>query len=76
MIEEAERELEHESIKQEEAKKYHPEIITVDNSFIEVTGNRIKPDLTEVIEPESDESKKKTYMIKDRTGQIQVKARE
>ena len=38
--------------------------------------NSIKPDLTEVIEPESEESKKKTYMIKDRMGQIQVKARE
>jgi hypothetical protein len=35
---------------------------------------RIKPDLTEVVEP--DDSKKKTYMIKDQTGQIQVKTRE
>jgi flagellar basal body-associated protein FliL len=76
MIEQAERELEHEAIKQEEAKRYHPEVITVDNTFIEVTGHRIKPDLTEVIEPESEESKKKTYMIKDETGTIQVKARE
>ena len=75
MIEEAERELEHEAIKQEEAKKYHPED-PIANSYTEVTGDRIKPDLTEVIEPESEESKKKTYMIKDRTGQIQVKARE
>ena len=75
MIEEAERELEHEAIKQEEAKRYHPEETTA-TSYTEVTGDRIKPDLTEVIEPESDESKKKTYMIKDRTGQIQVKARE
>ena len=35
--------------------------------------NRIRPDLTEVIEPE--DSKKKTYMIKDPTGHIQVKSR-
>jgi len=34
---------------------------------------RIRPDLTEVIEPE--DSKKKTYMIKDPTGHIQVKSR-
>jgi hypothetical protein len=75
MIEEAERELEHEAIKQEEAKRYHPEETTA-TSYTEVTGDRLKPDLTEVIEPESEESKKKTYMIKDRMGQIQVKARE
>jgi hypothetical protein len=75
MIEEAERELEHEAITQEEAKRYHPEETTA-TSYTEVTGDRIKPDLTEVIEPESEESKKKTYMIKDRMGQIQVKARE
>jgi hypothetical protein len=74
MIAEAELELQQEAIKQEEAKKYHPEETT--NSYTEVTGDRLKPDLTEVIEPDSDESKKKTYMIKDRTGQIQVKARE
>jgi hypothetical protein len=35
--------------------------------------NRTRPDLTEVIEPE--DSKKKTYMIKDPTGHIQVKSR-
>jgi hypothetical protein len=75
MIEQAEHELAQEARKQEEAKKYHPEETTA-NSYTEVTGDRLKPDLTEVIEPESDESKKKTYMIKDRTGQIQVKARE
>jgi len=34
---------------------------------------RIRPDFTEVIEPE--DSKKKTYMIKDPTGHIQVKSR-
>ena len=75
MIEQAERELEHEAVKQEEAKRYHPEETTA-TSYTEVTGDRLKPDLTEVIEPESEESKKKTYMIKDRMGQIQVKARE
>jgi len=75
MIEQAEHELAQEARKQEEAKKYHPEEATA-NSYTEVTGDRLKPDLTEVIEPESEESKKKTYMIKDRTGQIQVKARE
>ena len=74
MIEQAERELEHEAVKQEEAKRYHPEETTA-TSYTEVTGDRLKPDLTEVIEPESEESKKKTYMIKDRMGQIQVKAR-
>ena len=76
MIEQAEHELAQEAIKQEEAKRYHPDVITVDNTFIEVTGDRIKPDLTEVIEPESEESKKKTYMIKDESGTIQIKARE
>jgi hypothetical protein len=75
MIEEAEHELAQEAIKQEEAKRYHPEVAPA-NNYTEVTGDRLKPDLTEVIEPESDESKKKTYMIKDLTGQIQVKARE
>jgi Tfp pilus assembly protein PilO len=75
MIEEAEHELAQEAIKQEEAKRYHPETAPT-NNYTEVTGDRLKPDLTEVIEPESDESKKKTYMIKDLTGQIQVKARE
>ena len=34
---------------------------------------RIRPNFTEVIEPE--DSKKKTYMIKDPTGHIQVKSR-
>ena len=75
MIEQAEHELAQEAIKQEEAKRYHPEVAPA-NNYTEVTGDRLKPDLTEVIEPESEESKKKTYMIKDRTGQIQIKARE
>ena len=65
MIAEAEKAVEEEkqSQIQEEAKKYS-----------EVTGDRIKPDLTEVIEPEG--SKKKTYMTKDDQGNIQIKNRE
>jgi len=39
-----------------------------------VTGDRIKPDLTEVIEPE--ESKKKSYMTKDELGRIITRTRE
>ena len=39
----------------------------------EISGDRIKPDLTEVIE--SEESKKKTYMTKNPLGQIQIKNR-
>ena len=73
MIEEAEREVAKEKLTIElEAKKYHP----VEDQFTEVTGDRIKPDLTEIIEPESDESKKKTYMTKDPEGKIQIKNRE
>ena len=75
MIEQADALLAQEAITQEEAKRYRSEVATAD-SYTEVTGDRLKPDLTEVIEPESEESKKKTYMIKDRMGQIQVKARE
>jgi hypothetical protein len=74
MIAEAEREIQREKgvIAHQEAEKYHP----LENQFAEVTGDRVKPDLTEVIEPESDESKKKTYMTKDQTGKIQIKDRE
>jgi hypothetical protein len=75
MIEQADALLAQEAITQEEAKRYRSEVATA-NSYTEVTGDRLKPDLTEVIEPESEESKKKTYMIKDRMGQILVKARE
>jgi hypothetical protein len=39
----------------------------------EISGDRIKPDLTEVIEPA--DSKKKTYMTKNPLGQIQIKNR-
>ena len=73
MIEEAEREVAKEKITIErEANKYHP----VKDQFTEITGDRFKPDLTEIIEPESDESKKKTYMMKDPEGKIQIKNRE
>ena len=66
MIEEAEKAVQEEAVDiQGEAKKYSiiPEL--------QEELDRIKPDLTEVIEPE--ESKKKTYMTKDNQGKIQVK---
>jgi hypothetical protein len=66
MIEEAEQAIQQETI-EAEARKYIPE------RFSEQTGNRTKPDFTEVIEPE--DSKKKTYMTKDETRHIQVKNR-
>ena len=74
MIEEAEREVakEKEEVIERVAGQYHP----TEDQFTEVTGDRVKPDLTEVIEPESEESKKKTYMTKDQTGQVQIKNRE
>jgi hypothetical protein len=65
MIEEAEKQLE-EDLKQKEALKYSPEP-TADSL------ERVKPDLTEVIEPEN--SKKKTYMTKDPEGRIITKNR-
>jgi hypothetical protein len=70
MIEEAEKAVEDEKqeLIQEEARKYHPES--------DLEQGRIKPDLTEVIELETADSKKKTYMIKDQDGQIQIKNRE
>ena len=69
MIEEAEQAIQQEKqqIIEAEAQKYIPE------NYSEVIGNRVKPDLTEVIEPE--DSKKKTYMTKDETRHIQVKSR-
>ena len=74
MIEEAEREVakEKEEVIERVAEQYHP----TEDQFTEVTGDRVKPDLTDVIEPESEESKKKTYMTKDQTGQVQIKNRE
>ena len=70
MIEEAEKAVEDEKqeLIQEEARKYHPES--------DLEQGRIKPDLTEVIEPDTAESKKKTYMIRDQYGQLQIKNRE
>ena len=74
MIEEAEKEAAQEAEKkrliEEEASKYQ----VTEIQYTEITGDRFKPDLTEVIEPT--ESKKKTYMTKDETGQLQVKNRE
>jgi len=69
MIEEAEQAIQKEKqeIVEEEARKYIPE------TYSEQTGDRVKPDFTEVIEPE--DSKKKTYMTKDETRHIQVKNR-
>jgi hypothetical protein len=67
MIAEAEKE----TLIQEEARKYQvlPEL----QEELEKADGRIKPDLTEVVEPEF--SKKKTYMTKDSVGKIQVKNR-
>ena len=68
MIEEAEKAVQEEAVDiQGEAKKYSiiPEL--------QEELDRIKPDLTEVIEPE--ESKKKTYMTKNEQGQMEIKNR-
>jgi hypothetical protein len=76
MIEQAEQEVAKEKeLASAEAEKYHP----TETQYTEVTGDRIKPDLTEVIEADSVELsdlKKKTYMTKDLTGKIQIKNRE
>jgi hypothetical protein len=65
MIEEAEK-----AVEEEKRSHIHKEA----KRYTEVTGDRIKPDLTEVIETEG--SKKKTYMTKDDQGNIQIKSRE
>jgi vacuolar-type H+-ATPase subunit H len=67
MIAEAEAEAQKEIV-EKEARKYQilPELV-------EHTNERNKPDLTEVIE--SDESKKKTYMMKAPDGTVQIKNR-
>jgi hypothetical protein len=70
MIEEAEKALVEEKIVQEQTK---PKPISLANIWGE-PQERYKPDLTEVIEP--DDSKKKTYMMKDPNGNIQIKDRE
>jgi len=69
MIEEAEQAIQQETI-EAEARKYIPEN---DSETTADSSERIKPDLTEVVEPE--DSKKKTYMTKDETRHIQVKNR-
>ena len=70
MIEQAEQEVAKEKeLASAEAEKYHP----TETQYTEVTGDRIKPDLTEIIESDL---KKKTYMTKDPTGKIQIKNRE
>ena len=77
MIEEAEKAVEAELARGEQLLQEESQA---------VTSERIKPDLTEVIEPESkskyqiipeleEESKKKTYMTKDPQGHIQIKNR-
>ena len=68
MIEEAEKAVQEEATVdiQGEAKKYS--IIPELQAELDA---RVKPDLTEVIEPE--ESKKKTYMTKDNQGKMQIK---
>lgn len=48
----------------DEARKYHPELVS---STEEIISEQL---------PESEDSKKKTYMTKDETGQIQLKSRE
>ena len=62
MIEEAEREVakEKEIVIERVAEQYHPQ----------------EDQFAEVIEPELEESKKKTYMTKDQTGKVQIKNRE
>jgi hypothetical protein len=76
MIEQAEQEVAKEKeLASAEAERYHP----TDTQYTEVTGDRIKPDLTEVIEADPvklSDLKKKTYMTKDPTGKIQIKNRE
>ena len=80
MIDEAEKAVEAELrrgedlLQQEEAKPQAAKTSSLADLWGEPTPERVKPDLTEVVEP--DDSKKKTYMIKDQTGQLQVKTRE
>ena len=74
LIEEAEKAVavEAEMIRGEELLKADEQTQT-ESVMTEISGDRIKPDLTEVIE--SEESKKKTYMTKNPLGQIQIKNR-
>jgi len=73
MIEQAEQEVAKEkNALSVLAKTYQPS----ETGYTKVTEDRIKPDLTEVIETELSNLKKKTYMTKDPTGKIQIKDRE
>ena len=74
LIEEAEKAVavEAEMIRGEELLQADEQTHT-ESVMTEISGDRIKPDLTEVIE--SEESKKKTYMTKNPLGQIQIKNR-
>ena len=79
MIDEAEKAVEAElrrgeDLLQLEEAKEEPAKTSLADLWGEPAPERVKPDLTEVVEPE--DSKKKTYMIKDQTGQLQVKTRE
>jgi hypothetical protein len=58
--------------KLEEAEKYIPQMERPGDYL--VSTDRLKPDLTEVIEPEG--SKKKTYMMKDPTGHLMIQTKE
>jgi hypothetical protein len=73
MIAEAEKAVEAEMVRGEELLQAD-EQTQAQPVMAEISGDRIKPDLTEVIEP-TEESKKKTYMTKDPQGLIQIKNR-
>jgi len=73
MIAEAEKAVEAEMVRGEELLQAD-EQTQAQPVMAEISGDRIKPDLTEVIEPTA-ESKKKTYMTKDPQGLIQIKSR-
>lgn len=66
MIAEADEAIANEKkeLAQGEARKYHPELVS---SIEEIVSEQL---------PESEDSKKKTYMTKDDSGQIQLKSRE
>jgi hypothetical protein len=66
MIAEADEAIANEKkeLAQDEARKYHPELVS---SIEEIVSEQL---------PESEDSKKKTYMTKDESGQIQLKSRE
>jgi hypothetical protein len=69
----AESELEKWNKMIEEAER---EVAKEKDVVIERVAEQYHPIQEQVAEPESDESKKKTYMTKDQTGKIQIKNRE